>query len=60
MLLPFPTLVLALRHFHEQLHRADLDAGHDQRGDRGSDENLRMSDPPIRATACVLNLRPRS
>jgi hypothetical protein len=42
------------------MHRADLDAGHDQRGDQGSDENLRMSDPPIRAAVCVLNLRPRS
>ena len=31
----------ALRHLHEQLHRAHLDPGHDQRGDQGADEDLR-------------------
>ena len=30
----------ALRHLHEQLHRAHLDAGDDQRGDQGADEDL--------------------
>ena len=32
----------ALRHLHEQLHRADLDAGDHQRGDQGADEDLRQ------------------
>ena len=31
----------ALRHLHEQLHRAHLDAGDDQPGDPGPDEDLR-------------------
>ena len=32
----------ALRHLHEQLHRAHLDHGDDQRGDQGPDEDLRQ------------------
>ena len=31
----------ALRHLHEQLHRAHLDPGDDQRSDQGADEDLR-------------------
>ena len=50
----------ALRHLHEQLHRADLDDGHHQRGDQGTDEDLRRSTRRASCRAWATRSRSRS